>query len=119
MCWRIKHARANVCHAPAGDLTARLSPRTQVLCTLSHTRGVLRTLSVCFKLLPWQPVPTFTGVSEYTLDAEGYVIRQQDYWDSINLAQGGYAAKGKLVGLGDFVGQLKQVRSWRWCAQVI
>jgi predicted metal-binding transcription factor (methanogenesis marker protein 9) len=64
---------------------------------------------MCFKVLPWQPRPVFTGVSEYTLDSEGYIIRQQDYWDSINLEKGKYSAKGKLTGLSDFAAQLKKV----------
>jgi hypothetical protein len=66
---------------------------------------------MCFKVLPWQPRPVFTGVSEYTLDSEGYIIRQQDYWDSINLEKGKYSAKGKLTGLSDFAAQLKKVSS--------
>ncbi|KAG5182352.1 hypothetical protein JKP88DRAFT_269898 [Tribonema minus] len=65
------------------------------------------TLSMCFKLLPWQPTPVFTGVSEYTLDDEGYIVQQNDFWDSINLKGGRYEAQGKLVGLADFAAQLK------------
>ena len=47
------------------------------------------TLQFCFKLLPWQPVARFTGVSRYTLDSECRVLSQKDYWDSVNLQPGG------------------------------
>ena len=39
------------------------------------------TLQFRFKLLPWKPLAQFTGVSQYTLDADARVTRQQDYWD--------------------------------------
>jgi hypothetical protein len=65
------------------------------------------TLQFRFRLLPWQPLAQFTGVSEYTLDKQARVLRQQDYWDSINLRDGRYAPVSKLAGLADFVGQLK------------
>lgn len=66
------------------------------------------TLQFRFKLLPWAPLAQFTGVSDYTLDAQQRVVAQQDYWDSINLQPGGgYATTSKLDALADFVGQLK------------
>ncbi|CBJ28315.1 SOUL heme-binding protein-like [Ectocarpus siliculosus] len=64
------------------------------------------TLTVCFKALPWQPVPRFTGISEYTIDDEARVIKQVDYWDSINLVKGQYQAVSALDGVRDFVGQV-------------
>jgi len=39
------------------------------------------------KFLPWQPVASFTGVSEYTLNEAGKIVKQVDYWDSINLVE--------------------------------
>ena len=66
------------------------------------------TLQFRFKLLPWAPLAQFTGVSQYTLDANKRVLAQQDFWDSINLQKGGaYAAVSKLDALKDFVGQLQ------------
>lgn len=43
---------------------------------------------MCFKALPWRPVPRFTGISEYTVDDQARVVKQVDYWDSINLVGG-------------------------------
>ncbi|CAN0242108.1 unnamed protein product, partial [Hapterophycus canaliculatus] len=64
------------------------------------------TLTVCFKALPWQPVPRFTGISEYTVDDQARVIKQVDYWDSINLVGGEYQKVSALQGVRDFVGQV-------------
>eukprot|EP00904_Undaria_pinnatifida_P000334 jgi/Undpi1/10300/HiC_scaffold_28.g12752.m1 len=64
------------------------------------------TLTVCFKALPWQPVPCFTGISDYTIDHQARVVRQVDFWDSINLVEGRYLAVNVLVGLKDFLGQV-------------
>ncbi|CAN0081751.1 unnamed protein product [Pylaiella littoralis] len=64
------------------------------------------TLTVCFKALPWQPVPCFTGISEYTVDDRARVVKQVDYWDSINLVGGRYQAVSALQGVRDFVGQV-------------
>ncbi|CAM9867775.1 unnamed protein product [Phaeothamnion confervicola] len=76
------------------------------------------TLSVCFIALPWQPMPRFTGISEYTLDAGGLIIEQRDYWDSVNLKNGAslfvsilllywrYEQVPTLEGLRDFAMQL-------------
>jgi hypothetical protein len=66
------------------------------------------TLQVTVKFLPWSPRPKFSGVSIYTLDSSGIVLKQEDYWDSINLKGGEYAKVGLANGLGDFLGQLKQ-----------
>lgn len=49
---------------------------------------------MCFKALPWQPVPRFTGISEYTVDDQARVVKQVDFWDSINLV-GGEQGQGR------------------------
>ena len=68
------------------------------------------TLQFRFNLLPWKPLAQFTGVSRYTLDGQSRVLRQQDYWDSVNLrpgANGGsYAEQPKLAAVRDLLGQL-------------
>ena len=65
------------------------------------------TLQFRFKLLPWQPVARFTGVSRYTLDANAKVVAQNDFWDSVNLKPGGgYEPQSKLAGFLDLLGQL-------------
>jgi len=65
------------------------------------------TLQFRFRLLPWQPLARFTGVSRYTLDANCRVLAQRDFWDSVNLLPGGeYAPQPKLAALGDLVRQL-------------
>jgi len=79
-------------------------------CTEDSERALTTrwTLQFRFKLLPWKPLAQFTGVSKYTLDADARVVRQQDYWDSVNLQPGGgYAAKPKLAGFQDLLAQLK------------
>lgn len=43
---------------------------------------------MCFKALPWQPTPCFTGISDYTINDQARVVRQVDFWDSINLVDG-------------------------------
>lgn len=40
------------------------------------------TLSAECPLLPWKPRVVFTGVSVYTLDSAGKVVRHVDHWDS-------------------------------------
>ena len=40
------------------------------------------TLSAECPLLPWTPRVVFTGVSAYTLDAAGKVVKHVDHWDS-------------------------------------
>lgn len=65
------------------------------------------TLGFTLKLLPWQPTALFSGVSEYTIDANAKVLTQCDYWDSINLGNAGtYAPAPMLAGLGDLGAQL-------------
>jgi len=47
--------------------------------------GVVRarwTLSAECPLLPWKPRVVFTGVSVYTLNTEGKVVKHVDIWDS-------------------------------------
>ncbi len=63
------------------------------------------TLQFRFQLLPWAPLAEFTGVSKYTLDENARVVRQDDFWDSVNLSDGEYAARGKLAGLADMLRQ--------------
>lgn len=66
------------------------------------------TLQVDVKFLPWRPRAKFTGVSIYTVQGEPgseKVVKQEDYWDSINLKQGKYVSVGFAEGLSDFVGQ--------------
>lgn len=65
------------------------------------------TLQFRFKLLPWQPLAQFTGVSKYTLDADARVLQQQDFWDSVNLKEGSYTVLPKIAGFGDLLAQLK------------
>mmetsp|Transcript_12454 Transcript_12454/g.37583 ORF Transcript_12454/g.37583 Transcript_12454/m.37583 type:complete len:366 (+) Transcript_12454:2-1099(+) len=66
------------------------------------------TLRVTFEILPWKPVARFTGISDYELDpATNKVAKQIDYWDSIDLREGGlYERSSKLDGLRDFVDQV-------------
>eukprot|EP01038_Epipyxis_sp_PR26KG_P014416 gene14416-19347_t len=66
------------------------------------------TLQVTFKFLPWQPRPKFTGISVYTINDEGIIIKQEDFWDSINLKQGMYSKVGFTDAINDFLDQLKQ-----------
>lgn len=64
------------------------------------------TLQFRFKLLPWRPLAQFSGVSEYTLDEQARVLRQDDYWDSIDLKKGGgYERAGGTAGLFDMLSQ--------------
>jgi len=65
------------------------------------------TLQFRFKLLPWQPLARFTGVSRYTLDDQCRVLSQRDYWDSVNMLPGGeYAPQPKLAAFADLLRQL-------------
>lgn len=68
------------------------------------------TLRFTFKALPWAPTPRFSGISRYTVVADGgdcRIVGQQDFWDSINLLPGGtYAAVEKSVALKHFLQQL-------------
>eukprot|EP00977_Amphora_coffeiformis_P008559 scaffold1936_cov154-Amphora_coffeaeformis.AAC.9 len=70
------------------------------------------TLRFTFQILPWQPTARFSGISVYKVERGGpkgvRILSQQDYWDSINLLEGGeYKAVDKSVGLSDFLDQLK------------
>ena len=70
------------------------------------------TLRFTFKALPWQPTARFTGISIYNVEpggSEGVLVKKQtDYWDSINMVEGGgYQEVGKGVALQDFLDQLK------------
>lgn len=70
------------------------------------------TLRVTVKGLPWKPTARFTGISVYDVLPEGpegtLVTHQADYWDSINIKEGGeYAKVGKGVAFADFLNQLK------------
>jgi len=64
------------------------------------------TLRLRAKVLPWGPMARFTGVSLYDLDEQARVVRQTDYWDSINLVEGEYRPAPLLTGLKDFLKQL-------------
>ena len=70
------------------------------------------TLRFTFQILPWAPTARFSGISVYKVEKGGsqgvQILRQQDYWDSINLMEGGkYEVVEKSVGLSDFLDQLK------------
>ena len=61
------------------------------------------------KFLPWKPRAKFTGVSIYTVAGEPgseKVVKQEDFWDSVNLKSGKYKAMGFTDGLSDFLGQI-------------
>ena len=67
------------------------------------------TLKVTVKAIPWKPRAVFTGVSIYTLNTQtNKIIKQDDYWDSINLINGNYMPVSFNLGLSDFLGQLKK-----------
>ena len=67
------------------------------------------TLKVTVKAIPWKPRAVFTGVSIYTLNTQtNKIIKQDDYWDSINLINGKYTPVSFSLGLSDFLGQLKK-----------
>ena len=69
------------------------------------------TLRVTIKAVPWQPTPRFSGVSIYTLNDDGKISKQEDYWDSINLFNGQYKSVGLFDGISDFIGQIQQDNS--------
>mmetsp|Transcript_2007 Transcript_2007/g.5734 ORF Transcript_2007/g.5734 Transcript_2007/m.5734 type:complete len:272 (+) Transcript_2007:86-901(+) len=64
------------------------------------------TLQLCMKALPWQPYARFSGVSRYRLNDRAQVLAQEDFWDSINLANGEYVGQSPVVGIADFCAQL-------------
>jgi len=71
------------------------------------------TLRMTVKVLPWTPTARFTGISQYQVEPGGpngvQIVKQTDYWDSINLAEGGntYSPVGKQIAVLDFLDQLK------------
>ena len=70
------------------------------------------TLKVTVSVLPWKPTARFTGVSIYEVSPGGskgvLVNHQTDYWDSINIQDGGnYAKVDKGIAISDFLNQLK------------
>jgi len=70
------------------------------------------TLRVTAKAIPWKPTARFTGISVYEVSpggSEGVLIdHQTDYWDSINIQDGGkYEKVDKSIGISDFLDQLK------------
>lgn len=71
------------------------------------------TLRFTFKALPWTPTPRFSGISRYTVRAGGpkgvQVLKQADYWDTINLKEGGadYEAVDRPVAIKHFVDLIK------------
>jgi hypothetical protein len=69
-------------------------------------------LRVTVQGLPWKPTTRFTGVSVYEVSqggSEGVIVNHQtDYWDSINIQEGGaYAKVDKGIAIKDFLDQLK------------
>mmetsp|Transcript_8377 Transcript_8377/g.20155 ORF Transcript_8377/g.20155 Transcript_8377/m.20155 type:complete len:400 (+) Transcript_8377:1560-2759(+) len=69
-------------------------------------------LRVTVQALPWKPTARFTGISEYEVvpgGSEGVLVQHQtDYWDSINIQEGGrYAKVDKGIAIKDFLDQLK------------
>jgi hypothetical protein len=93
--------------------------------TLNDRKLMTRwTLRLTVKLLPWQPtgiyfypikrfiflnwkliLARFTGVSIYDVE-NGKIIKQEDYWDSINLLNGNYSSVPVINGIKDFLGQI-------------
>lgn len=70
------------------------------------------TLRVTAKVLPWSPTARFSGISVYEVVPGGpkgvMVEHQTDYWDSINIKNGGeYQKVDKSIAVNDFLGQLK------------
>jgi hypothetical protein len=66
------------------------------------------TLQVTAKALPWKPRARFTGISIYTVNTGGKVVKQEDYWDSVNLLNGKYLKMSLQDGIKDFIGQTKR-----------
>jgi hypothetical protein len=70
------------------------------------------TLRMTVKIIPWGPTARFSGISVYDVvpgGSEGVqVTHQTDYWDSVNIKQGGeYAKVDKGIAVQDFLDQLK------------
>jgi hypothetical protein len=87
------------------------------------------TLSLTFQALPWKPTAVFTGVSVYQVKPNDNIneqvrqplvkiLQQQDYWDSINLIEGGqYRKVDAIYGLQDLLRQLLTIpanANWWW-----
>ena len=64
------------------------------------------TLQVTVRV-PGNPRARFTGISKYTVNKKGIVVRQVDYWDSVNLVNGKYESKSFAEGLKDFLSQTR------------
>lgn len=95
-------------HSVTGGEVTTLKDGTVAVADIT-TRWTLR---MCVKILPWQPVPRFSGISVYKVAASGpkgvQVLKQTDYWDSINLKPGGkYEIVDKSIAVKDFLDQLK------------
>lgn len=70
------------------------------------------TLRLTAKILPWTPTARFTGISVYKVEEGGpkgiEIVGQTDYWDSVNIKEGGgYEKVEKTLAISDFVDQLK------------
>ena len=69
------------------------------------------TLRFTMKVWPWKPTARFSGISVYKVQPVGdgvQIAGQLDYWDSINLKEGGvYEKVEKGEALADFLNQLK------------
>jgi hypothetical protein len=101
-------ASINLHSVTGGDVSMQGSDNTVSVSDIT-TRWTLR---FCFKALPWKPNAVFSGISVYKVQTGGSegvrIIRQDDYWDSINLqSDGSYQHMDKTVGLSDFIDQLK------------
>jgi hypothetical protein len=86
------------------DATIVLHNIEQVSADKIQTRW---TLQVTIKALPWQPRAKFTGISVYSLNSNGIVVKQDDYWDSINLKDGKYQEVSRGEGIKEFFNQIK------------
>eukprot|EP01039_Chlorochromonas_danica_P008498 gene8498-9367_t len=66
------------------------------------------TLQVTVKVLPWRPRARFTGISRYHLHPDnGKIVKQVDYWDSVNLINGVYSIQDRMEGVKDFWAQVQ------------
>lgn len=82
------------------------------------------TLQFKFKALPWKPIAQFSGISQYKIEIKDnsndqtssnsrmiQIVKQNDYWDSINLLPDGtginYNAVDKTIAIQHFVSLLK------------
>ena len=70
------------------------------------------TLRLTAKILPWTPTARFSGISVYEVSkggSEGVLVdHQDDYWDSVNIKEGGEYVKLDMgPAIKDFLDQLK------------